>query len=259
MSIFCLTLIGIGIFFLIVVTDSFKNNKIEKYLETKKSIIDICSKIFLGILTIFIAIQANTISRLSNEVNIAETAPLFDIQQVNDFEDKGYKEAYKLTNKKGIASYVSFSRMDTYSFVYLNKSCHFSVTVFSDKDVQTLEDNIWFYVPVIQDYNNYDTARMIENYFYESTGEKIKVSTERIFEIDFVDYKNEKFNFYFHYWNDGTLNLAYRDSESYYSSQRLAYEPLYFGGIGVREGENIEERFEMVLDDIIFAGSKLED
>ena len=100
MNIFSLTLIGIGIFFLIVVIDSFKNNKIEKYLEIKKSIIDICSKIFLGILTIFIAIQANTISNLSNEANIAETAPLFDIQQVNDFEGKGYKEAYKLTNKK---------------------------------------------------------------------------------------------------------------------------------------------------------------
>ena len=122
-----------------------------------------------------------------------------------------------------------------------------------------MEENLWYYVPVIQDYNNYDAAHMMEEYFYEHTGEKIQVNTERVFSVDFADYKNEMFNFYFHYRNNGTLNLAYRDSEAYYSSRSLAYESLYSGGIVVIEDENIEERFKMVLDSIISKGSKLKD
>ncbi|WP_041139481.1 hypothetical protein [Beduini massiliensis] len=228
MNIFLLTLFGIVIFLIIVIIDSVKDNKIERYIQSKKSIIDVCSKIFLGVLTVFIAIQANAISKRSNEVNIAETAPLFDIQKVNDFADRGYAEAYKLINEKGTASYVSFSRIDTYSFIYLNKHCSFSVFVISKENINTMEENLWYYVPVIQDYNNYDAAHMMEEYFYEHTGEKIQVNTERVFSVDFADYKNEMFNFYFHYRNNGTLNLAYRDSEAYYSSRSLAYESLIF-------------------------------
>lgn len=259
MDIFRLTLIGIVIFFVIVIIDSNRKNKIEKYLESKKSIIDVCSKIFLGILTIFIAIQANTISKLSNEVNAAETAPLFDIQQVNDFEDNGLKEAYKLINKKGVAAYVSFSRRDTYYFSYLNRRCSFSVDIASNEDIQIkTEENEWFYIPVIQEYNNYDAARMIEEYFYENTGEKITVFTERVFTVDFVDYKNEKFNFYFNFRYDGTLKLAYLDSESYYSSYNFSEDFLYSGGMFLRENKSIEELFERALDEIISRGSKIE-
>ena len=120
------------------------------------------------------------------------------------------------------------------------------------------EKDVWFYIPVIQDYDNYDAARMMEEYFYNKTGEQITINTNRVFTVDFVDYKNEKFDFYFNFKNDGTLKLTYLDSKSYYSSYLSSVDPLYSGGIVVRDNENIEERFDDILDDIILFGSKFE-
>ncbi|MDF9824444.1 hypothetical protein M2475_000838 [Breznakia sp. PF5-3] len=245
-----ITIIGVLIMIIIAYMDSkYLKQSISRHIESNNPIIGLYSKIFIAIITTAIAIQANSIMEQQNRDSIKETAPLFEISKINNYEDKRYEEVFKLENSKGIASYLNFRRFDRYSFSYQGNSVEHTMlirNIASDKDDG---ENEWYYIPEVQKLDENEIVGLFEKYILEKTGEKIIIYHERYYQVDFVDYKNEMFNYYFTYNNQ--TKLAFIDSESYYNYHGIRQGAPYGGGFVVTNNDDIEKEVEFFVDNMI--------
>lgn len=130
----------------VIVFERKSNDIMNKWLGKNKNLIDGISKIFIGGIAVFVAVQANEISQKQTNNEIIETAPNFEISNFDYTTQDEQKEAYKLTNKKGLASYLSFYRSDKYEFLYKSHPVSLTLLVKNTYDEEEVA-NQWHYVP----------------------------------------------------------------------------------------------------------------
>jgi len=202
-----------------IIAEIYFKKYLNKFLERKEAI-NLFLKITLGASTIFVATQANQIAIIQTENMLIETAPLFNITKTSIFEDQGIEEAYLLTNKKGVASYLQFNKTDIYEFTYLDYSFRYRVNIGNNINItkNIIKENEWYYIPEIQGIDTGQIKQLIQDYIKEKTGKEIYVAANEVYKVNFVDYKNKEFDFYFHYSEILGLQLAHTDNKSYLES-----------------------------------------
>ncbi|TDW13125.1 hypothetical protein EDD63_14915 [Breznakia blatticola] len=213
---------------------------------------DIFSKVFISVIMILVAVEANTISEQQYERDMKESSPIFEITRNNDFAQKGFDETYKLTNSKGIAQYVDFSRIDTVEFYYHDMPVHMTIINANEENIKyESKENEWYYIPKTQNISTKSMKELFERKVKEKTDENTDVYFERYYKVSFVDYKNEKFTFYF-IESDDEYILKYTDEESYNNKiSFLNNEKKWGGGMMFNnKNENVESRVDQMLVNI---------
>lgn len=225
---------------------------LNTFFKLNEPTISFIIKSFIGIMTLCVAIAANDISEKKAERDLLETAPYFNISETNKFEEQGYGEAYVLENSKGLASYVSFRREEIYYFSYMNNSVSVNLINYNNENLKSSKpsSNQWFYVPTTQNIESKNVRQILEKSFKEKTGQTIDVLSDSYYRVDFADYRNEQFTFYFSYY-DGETKLAFTNLEEYQNRiSTYGGNPLMMG-IPPSPASRYEKQIESIADDVI--------
>ena len=228
------------------------NIGLNTFFKLNEPMISFITKSFVGIMTLCVAIAANDISEKKTERDLLETAPYFNIRETNKFDKQGHSEAYVLENSKGLASYVSFRREEIYYFSYMNNSVSVNLINYNNGDLETFKpsSNQWFYVPTAQNIESQDVRQILEESFKEKTGQTINVLSDSYYKVDFADYKNEQFTFYFSYY-DGDTKLAFTDIEEYQKRISTYGDDPLMMGVPLIPSPEYEKQVESIVNDVI--------
>lgn len=177
------------------------------------------------------------------EITNRETAPLFHIEKRKS--EDGTALEYYLKNDKGIASYITFYKYANFYFRYQNESYRISLFFLNTNDIKNDEsEQKWIFRPVVQDYDKDRALEMVRTYLGEKTGQELIVSQDISFELGFIDYKNDKFNFYFNEYED-EIKLTKTDDNVYYSTYPHNITTV------LRSEEELESTIKNSIDDIL--------
>lgn len=158
--------------------------------------------------------QNNQNNQKQVEIANRETAPLFYIEKRKSNDGIGWE--YYISNDKGIASYVTFSKYANFSFRYKDEPYRISLYFFNDDIENDESKQRWVFSPVVQEYDKEYALEIVKSYLLEKTGEELIVNGEIILELGFIDYKNDKFNFSFNEYED-RIRLTATEANRYYS------------------------------------------
>lgn len=177
------------------------------------------------------------------EITNRETAPLFHIEKRKS--DDGVNLEYYIKNDKGIASYVTFSKYANFSFQYQGEFYKTRLYFSNEDDIENNEEEQrWIFRTVVQDYDESSALEMVKSYLHEKTGEDIWVNGDISLELSFIDYKNDKFNFYFSEFED-KIKLTQTNVNEFYSS--YTHNMTYI----LRSEEQLENTIKNLIDSVL--------
>lgn len=237
--------------FIVALVICEKNERAYEFFEKHKDIFEYGCKLASIFMTVFIALSANSIAQTQAKIQKDETAPLFTLAKSNAYEDENISEAYVLSNKKGIASYVTLYKIHRYQFT--SESYRFAIDLFIDENrcinYENIENSEWRYVPIEQNIKDQKLSDVLKEYCKKSTNRDIYVQEEELFVVDFADYKNEKHTYYFTL--DGTrgnVKLAYTD-ENFRNNYNTDGDSRSWG-TSVSKESSAEEALKRIFDDM---------
>ena len=216
-------------------------NKIEKRIHFNK----LLTTVFLGsILTVILTAQTNQIDEKQVEISERETSPAFNLTSfVNDNE-----ECYRLSNEKGMASYVTLDVEEQYNFLYQGESYKIGIGFFT----QEIDDNFNMtneqreLVFSVEDKGFDEEAAMdiLNDYLQEKTNEEIIIYNEKVLKVNFFDYKNDSYTFLFNEY-DERIRLSRTASDYYITPNNIT---AYFN-----ENGNLDNIIKDAVDNILGA------
>ena len=201
--------------------------------------------VFLGsILTVILTVQTNQIDEKQVEISERETSPAFNLTSfVNDNE-----ECYRLSNEKGMASYVTLDVEEQYNFLYQGESYKIGIGFFT----QEIDDNFNMtneqreLVFSVEDKGFDEEAAMdiLNDYLQEKTNEEIIIYNEKVLKVNFFDYKNDSYTFLFNEY-DERIRLSRTASDYYITPNTIT---AYFN-----ENGNLDNIIKDAVDNVLGA------
>lgn len=173
--------------------------------------------IFGCLLSLFLVNQGNIIAQRQVDITNRETAPelYLSIDQTQN------STSYRLSNKKGMASYINLTVCENYYFFYNGESYEFNLDFMSNEingnsNLNNNCDELFF---VIDD-ENFDREKVYQiiKEYLESIDQNIHVSNTRYIELSFYDYKNENKEFEYNEYNDEIRLMSTSGTKHYYEN-----------------------------------------
>ena len=216
-------------------------NKIEKRIHFNK----LLTTVFLGsILTVILTVQTNQIDEKQVEISERETSPAFNLTSfVNDNE-----ECYRLSNKKGMASYVTLDVEEQYNFLYQGESYKIGIGFFTqeidDNFNMTNEQRELVFSVEDKGFDEEAAIDILNDYLQEKTNEEIIIYNEKVLKVNFFDYKNDSYTFLFNEY-DERIRLSRTASDYYITPNNIT---AYFN-----ENGNLDNIIKDAVDNVLGA------
>lgn len=176
-----------------------KNILIKSFLENNKIYFDTIFQISISIVSIFLLIQGNYISKSQVLLEKQEVAPAFNFSFQ---KNKNNIVTYHMHNNKGYISNVVFEKFNVITILFKNKSFEFEIY---DTNFQyTSRQNDWYFTTEYKENFYEDIISKINNWINKQKYLYIFISYDSLYKVKYTDYQNKYYEDYFYINNDGS-------------------------------------------------------
>lgn len=175
------------------------NIVIKKFLKNNKIYFDTIFQISISIISIFLVIQSNYISKLQLLLEKQEIAPSFNFTLK---KDKNNRITYHMHNNKGYISNVNFKKINVINI--LSKTKSFEFEIYDDYFNSISKQNDWYFTTEYKENFYEDIILKISNWTNKQKDIFIFTSYDSLYKIQYKDYNNNYYEEYFYINNDGS-------------------------------------------------------
>lgn len=216
------------------------NERMEKRGKLNNLLATLCVSILLASV-----LNDRTNQIAEQQVNIAdrETAPVFQLEKYQD----EISDLYKVTETKGMASYVTLTLCEHYYFTYHDESYEANL-IFNGEEINgkmsTDNRNPELNIRVKnEEFDKQEMRERVEKYVQEYLNDDaLHVYNDEYIELSFFDYKNERFSFQFEE-HDNKLKLVSTENTRRIPSHNIT--AIY------REEEMLEKQLQRLMKAVI--------
>lgn len=208
----------------------FKKMKI--IYKKSEIIIDFIYKIIFSIISIFILLNTNKLTREQVELNKELTSPTFIISQESYNDDK-----IKIKNLGGKVSHLFIERIDEIYVKYRHQKILVSIKLYNN-NIST-KNKILHFVPSSKKYDYYELYHKIDSNLKGKSGVEYVFPNLSYYKITYMDYKNVYHQDYYElYGNEGRYV-----SSNEFNKRKFAYRYDFF----VLDDDYLNETYEKIL------------
>ncbi|MEF2593149.1 MAG: hypothetical protein U0M51_01225 [Eggerthellaceae bacterium] len=238
---FVVLLLTIAVIAIVAVCKSRQAAKLEEILESRKNVVNAITLITLAIgVNLAIGIWGNSLSQEQIAIEEREAAPLLKIGVTHNDSNN----TYVIENQKGIASYLSLSVAECYTFYWNGETREINVTFETQPKQDLLSISKGESISFDQETYSFDADEMeaaLGFYLKETYDADASVSRSRNIELSFRD-------------NNNPVTLCYLEADDDFELSRTDYRHIpeknvFHLNLGFQsEWEIAESLLESVMD-----------
>ncbi len=211
-------------------------NKLNTIYKKSEIFVDFLYKIVFSIISIFILISANKLTKEQVKLDKSLTSPTFIISSESSADDK-----VKVKNIGGKVSHVSVERIDEIYVRYRNKNILISINV--NNSIDSSNNKAWYFTPKSKKYNVYELYEKIESSISDKNCVQYVLPPSTYYKITYMDYQNVyNEDYYSLYGEDG----KYSKDRNELDKSKFIYNYNFF----ILDDDYLDKTYENILSSL---------
>lgn len=211
-------------------------SKLDMIYKKSETFVDFLYKIVFSIISIFILINANKLTKEQVKLNKSLTSPTFVISSESYADDK-----VKVKNIGGKVSHVFVERIDEIYVRYRNKNILISIRVNNSTDLP--ENEVWHFTPNSKKYNANELYQKINSSIKDKHCIQYVLPPLTYYKITYMDYQNTyNEDYYSLYGEEG----KYSKDRSELDKSKFIYNYNFF----ISDDDYLDVTYENILSSL---------
>lgn len=178
--------------------------KLEIIYKNSETFVDFLYKIVFSIISIFILVNANKLSKEQVKLNEELTSPTFIISEESYLNGK-----VKIENTGGKVSHLFVERIDEIYVRYRCQNILISINVYNGNI--SSKNKIWYFVPNSKKYDVYDLYHEIDSSIKNKDGVEYVLIPSTYYKITYMDYNNSYHQDYYELYGDESKYISSKE------------------------------------------------
>ena len=211
-------------------------SKLDMIYKKSETFVDFLYKIVFSIISIFILISANKLTKEQVKLDKSLTSPTCIISSESYVDGK-----VKVKNIGGKVSHVSVERIDEIYVRYRNKNILISINVNNSTDLS--KNNAWYFTPKSKKYNAYELYEKIESSINDKNCVQYVLPPLTYYKITYMDYQNVYNEDYYSLYGE---NGKYSKDRNELDKSKFIYNYNFF----ILDDDYLDKTYDNILSSL---------